>query len=61
MRNPADGEDKTPVIVAGKDVGELDNDYWLLAVKILDHSGPLLTSFPPENRLVPQVCSPSSR
>ncbi len=53
-RNPKDPSDKTPVIVAGKDVGEVDNDYFLVPVKILDHDGPLKTTFPIENRLLPQ-------
>ena len=43
-----------PVIVAGKDQGEVDNDYLLLPVNILDHEGPLSSSFPIENRLLPQ-------
>jgi hypothetical protein len=42
------------VIVASKDVGEVDNDYFLIPVKILDHEGALYTSFPVENRLLPQ-------
>lgn len=45
---------KDPVIVAGKDVSEVDNDYFLLPVSILDHEGPLMTVFPVENRLLPQ-------
>ena len=45
---------KDPVIVAGKDVAEVDNDYFLIPLKILDHEGPLQTSFPVENRLLPQ-------
>ena len=43
-----------PVIVAGKDVGEVDVDYFLIPVNIRDHEGPLRTSFPIENRLLPQ-------
>ena len=31
---------KAPVIVAGKDQGEVDNDYLLIPVNILDHEGP---------------------
>ena len=50
---------KQPVIVAGKDVKEVDNDYFLIPVKIMDHEGPLRTSFPVENRLLPQGVSPS--
>lgn len=40
---------------AGKDVGQLDNDYFLVPAGILNHEGPLLTAFPVENRLLPQV------
>ena len=47
-------DNKAPVIVAGKDQGEADNDYLLIPVKILDHEGPLTASFPVENRLLPQ-------
>jgi len=47
-------EKKDPVIVAGKDVGEVDVDYFLIPVNIRDHEGPLRTSFPIENRLLPQ-------
>ena len=42
------------MIVAGKDQGEVDNDYLLIPVNILDHEGPLSSSFPVENRLLPQ-------
>ena len=45
---------KDPVIVAGKDVGEVDMDYFLIPVNIRDHEGPLGCSFPIENRLLPQ-------
>ena len=45
---------KLPVIVAGKDVKEVDNDYFLIPIKILDHEGPLQTDFAIENRLTPQ-------
>lgn len=54
LRDPAEPGNKAPVIVAGKDVGEVDNDYFLVPVKILDHEGPLRTEFPVENRLLPQ-------
>ncbi|GAB4815563.1 hypothetical protein N2152v2_002609 [Parachlorella kessleri] len=54
MSNPKDPSDKAPVIVAGKDVAEVDNDYFLLPVSILDHEGPLMAAFPVENRLLPQ-------
>lgn len=33
----------------------MDNDYFLVPVNILGHDGPLTTSFPVENRLLPQV------
>ena len=36
-----------------KDVTEVDNDRFLVPVKILDHTGPLATTFPIENRLHP--------
>ena len=42
------------MIVAGKDVGEVDVDYFLIPVNIRDHEGPLRCSFPVENRLLPQ-------
>ena len=45
---------KQPVIVAGKDVKEVDNDYFLIPVKIMDHEGPFSANFPVENRLLPQ-------
>ncbi|KAK9919102.1 hypothetical protein WJX75_009428 [Coccomyxa subellipsoidea] len=54
LRNPKEPDNKAPVIVAGKDQGEADNDYLLIPVKILDHEGPLTASFPVENRLLPQ-------
>jgi len=42
------------VIVAVKDLGEVDNDYFLIPVGIRDHEGGLHASFPAENRLLPQ-------
>ena len=45
------------MIVAGKDQGEVDNDYLLIPVNILDHEGPLGAAFPVENRLLPQSAS----
>ena len=36
-----------------KDVTVVDNDRFLVPVKILDHVGPLLTEFPVENRIAP--------
>ena len=50
---------KAPVIVAGKDQGEVDNDYLLIPVNILDHEGPLRAAFPVENRLLPQSALPA--
>ncbi len=44
-----------PSASPGKDADEADNDYFLCPVRILDHAGKLLTSFPVENRLTPQV------
>ena len=40
--------------MAVKDLGEVDNDYFLIPVGIRDHEGGLHTSFPVENRLLPQ-------
>lgn len=44
---------KKDVVVGSKDVKEVDNDFFLVVVKILDHQGPLSTTFPIENRSVP--------
>ncbi|KAE8727608.1 NPL4-like protein [Hibiscus syriacus] len=41
---------KKAVVVGGKDVEEVDNDFFLVVVKIFDHQGPLLSTFPIENR-----------
>ena len=49
-----DPKDASPVIVAGKDEGEVDNDYFLIPVPVKDHEGPLENKFPLENRLLPQ-------
>mmetsp|Transcript_20771 Transcript_20771/g.62557 ORF Transcript_20771/g.62557 Transcript_20771/m.62557 type:complete len:413 (-) Transcript_20771:823-2061(-) len=54
LRNPKEPNNPTPVIVAVKDLGEVDNDYFLIPVGIRDHEGPLKSSFPVENRLVAQ-------
>ena len=54
VQNPKDPVDKTPIIVAGKDVGEVDADYFLVPVGIKDHEGPVGSSFPIENRFLPQ-------
>eukprot|EP00246_Nothoceros_aenigmaticus_P008445 TRINITY_DN23124_c0_g1_i1.p1 TRINITY_DN23124_c0_g1~~TRINITY_DN23124_c0_g1_i1.p1 ORF type:complete len:116 (-),score=18.60 TRINITY_DN23124_c0_g1_i1:964-1311(-) len=42
---------KKDVVIAGKDSRDVDNDFFLVPVKILDHQGPLSCSFPVENRL----------
>ncbi|PIA44651.1 hypothetical protein AQUCO_01700329v1 [Aquilegia coerulea] len=44
---------KKDVVVGSKDVKEVDNDFFLVVVKILDHQGPLSTTFPVENRNTP--------
>lgn len=55
----ADGVDpklskmKKDVVVGGKDTKEVDNDFFLVVVKIADHQGPLSSSFPIENRIMP--------
>ncbi|CAN0901282.1 Mechanosensitive ion channel protein 10 [Linum grandiflorum] len=41
---------KKDVVVGVKDVKEVDNDFFLVVVKILDHTGPLSSTFPIENR-----------
>lgn len=53
LRNPREVKNEKPVILNGKDVGEVDNDFFLVPVPILDHEGPLQSSFPVENRLFP--------
>ena len=40
--------------MAVKDLGEVDNDYFLIPVGIRDHESGLASSFPVENRLLPQ-------
>ncbi len=54
VQNPKDPSDKSPIIVAGKDVGEVDADYFLVPVPIKDHQGPVGSTFPIENRFLPQ-------
>ena len=54
--NPGHTRLTKEVIVAdkvSKDVTEVDNDRWLVPVKILDHEGPWRNKFPVENRLHP--------
>ncbi|KAL0303962.1 UNVERIFIED_CONTAM: NPL4-like protein 1 [Sesamum radiatum] len=41
------------VVVGGKDTREVDNDFFLVVVKIFDHQGPLSSTFPIENRRSP--------
>jgi len=41
------------VMVERKDVFDVDNDFFLVTVPILDHQGAISTSFPVENRLHP--------
>ncbi|CAI5484928.1 unnamed protein product [Closterium sp. Yama58-4] len=36
----------------GWDTYEVDNDFFLMPIKIVDHQGPLTTSFPVENRVI---------
>ncbi|CAM8894442.1 unnamed protein product [Rhodiola kirilowii] len=42
---------KKDVVVGVKDTKEVDNDFFLVVVKIADHQGPLSSSFPVENRI----------
>ncbi|KAK3193952.1 hypothetical protein Dsin_025262 [Dipteronia sinensis] len=42
---------KKDVVVGVKDIKEVDNDFFLVVVKILDHQGPLSSTFPIENRI----------
>ncbi|XP_004242320.1 NPL4-like protein 2 [Solanum lycopersicum] len=44
---------KKDVVVGVKDTREVDNDFFLVVVKIADHQGPLSSSFPIENRIIP--------
>lgn len=53
-KDPRDPGKRQPVMVAGKDASEIDTDYVLVPVPILDHEGPLASSFPAENRLLPR-------
>lgn len=41
---------KKDVVVGVKDTKEVDNDFFLVVVKISDHQGPLSSTFPVENR-----------
>ncbi|XP_041016713.1 NPL4-like protein 1 [Juglans microcarpa x Juglans regia] len=44
---------KKDVVVGVKDTREVDNDFFLVVVKIFDHQGPLTSTFPVENRNTP--------
>ncbi|XP_075514213.1 NPL4-like protein 2 [Primulina tabacum] len=44
---------KKDVVVGVKDTREVDNDFFLVVVKISDHQGPLASTFPVENRMSP--------
>jgi len=44
---------KKDVVILGKDTRDVDNDFFLVLVKILDHQGPLSSTFPIENRDTP--------
>ncbi|KAK9858448.1 hypothetical protein WJX84_010645 [Apatococcus fuscideae] len=54
LHNPNEPRVEKPIIVAGKDEAEVDNDFFLIPVKIADHEGPLTSDFSIENRLLPQ-------
>ncbi|KAG6402047.1 hypothetical protein SASPL_138917 [Salvia splendens] len=40
------------VVVGGKDTKDVDNDFFMVVVKIADHQGPLSSTFPIENRII---------
>ncbi|KAG2697244.1 hypothetical protein I3760_07G097400 [Carya illinoinensis] len=44
---------KKDVVVGVKDTREVDNDFFLVVVKIFDHQGPLTSTFAVENRNTP--------
>ncbi|KAL7107531.1 hypothetical protein ACP275_06G060400 [Erythranthe tilingii] len=44
---------KKEVVVGVKDMRDVDNDFFLVVVKIFDHQGPLTSTFPIENRISP--------
>jgi hypothetical protein len=58
MKHPNDASVTLPVMISGKDVDEVDNDFFLVPLAVKDHQGPLLTSFPVEHRLTGQVRLP---
>ena len=54
LTDPRDPKIEKPVVVAGRDAKQVDNEWFLCPVKILDHEGPLRCDFPVENRLTAQ-------
>mmetsp|Transcript_30694 Transcript_30694/g.55886 ORF Transcript_30694/g.55886 Transcript_30694/m.55886 type:complete len:491 (-) Transcript_30694:686-2158(-) len=52
--NPEDPKNPTPAMLNSKDVGEVDNDFFLCPIAIRNHKGLLISSFPVENRLTSQ-------
>jgi hypothetical protein len=55
MQHPTDKSVKLPVMITTNDTDEVDNDFWLVAMPVLDHAGPWMLSFQVENRLTGQV------
>jgi nuclear protein localization family protein 4 len=55
MQHPTDKSVKLPVMINTNDTNEVDNDFWLVPMRVLDHAGPWMLSFPVENRLIGQV------
>ena len=51
----ATSPDKEVAIVAGRDTRKIENEFLVTVVPIMDHSGPLTTTFPVENRLTGQT------
>mmetsp|Transcript_35576 Transcript_35576/g.79001 ORF Transcript_35576/g.79001 Transcript_35576/m.79001 type:complete len:414 (+) Transcript_35576:354-1595(+) len=54
ITNPKEPHLKEAAIIASKDSSEVDNDYFLCPASITSHDGRMSTSFPIENRLLPQ-------
>ena len=46
--------EKEVVVVAGRDARRIENEFLFTVVPIKDHTGPLLSAFPVENRLTGQ-------
>lgn len=55
FQNPNDDAIKEPVMISGKDTDTVDNDFFLVPTSVRGHKGPVMTSFPIENRLTGQV------